>query len=429
MPHTTALPAAHPVPQEAMQWDIFCAVIDNYGDIGVCWRLARQLAHEHAQRVRLWVDDLQVFARLCPEIDPACAQQDCQGIVVRHWPRQADFPAVTPARVVVEAFACELPEAFVAAMARQTVAAAAAPAATPAPRRWINLEYLSAEAWVAGCHGMASPHPRWPLTKYFFFPGFAPPSGGLLRESGLAAARAQFDPGHWWSQHAGFARPPAGLKVSLFAYPNPGLAGLLAAWQQIGAGCRSGPAAAITCLIPESPLATAAAGLLGMADRPGARQRRGGLTVQIQPLVAQPQFDPLLWACDLNLVRGEDSLVRSLWAAKPMIWHIYPQADAAHLPKLEAFIAHYCTGLAAPAAAAWAAFTRAWNLPATTGTPDWPRLTADLLAALPELQRHSARHAARLATWPDLACQLLEFTQGAASTAPPPPPQSPRPGQ
>ena len=51
------------------QWDVFCAVVDNYGDIGVCWRLSRQLAAEHGIAVRLWVDDLKPFARLCPAVD------------------------------------------------------------------------------------------------------------------------------------------------------------------------------------------------------------------------------------------------------------------------------------------------------------------------------------------------------------------------
>ncbi|MBY0444112.1 MAG: elongation factor P maturation arginine rhamnosyltransferase EarP, partial [Burkholderiales bacterium] len=39
-----------------VRWDIFCRVIDNYGDIGVCWRLARQLSFEHGFAVRLMVD-------------------------------------------------------------------------------------------------------------------------------------------------------------------------------------------------------------------------------------------------------------------------------------------------------------------------------------------------------------------------------------
>ena len=30
--------------RQPLLWDIFCQVIDNHGDVGVCWRLARELA-------------------------------------------------------------------------------------------------------------------------------------------------------------------------------------------------------------------------------------------------------------------------------------------------------------------------------------------------------------------------------------------------
>ena len=40
-----------------MQWDVFVRVIDNYGDVGVCWRLACGLA-ARGEQVRLWLDDL-----------------------------------------------------------------------------------------------------------------------------------------------------------------------------------------------------------------------------------------------------------------------------------------------------------------------------------------------------------------------------------
>ena len=46
-------------------WDIFCKVIDNYGDMGVCWRLAADLA-SRAHRVRLWVDDLAALSWMAP---------------------------------------------------------------------------------------------------------------------------------------------------------------------------------------------------------------------------------------------------------------------------------------------------------------------------------------------------------------------------
>ncbi|NNG64795.1 elongation factor P maturation arginine rhamnosyltransferase EarP, partial [Pseudomonas fragi] len=88
-------------------WDIFCSVVDNYGDIGVTWRLARQLVAEHQQSVRLWVDDLSAFVPLCPEADATAAQQMQQGVEVLQWPGQ--WQSVDVADVVLEAFACKLP--------------------------------------------------------------------------------------------------------------------------------------------------------------------------------------------------------------------------------------------------------------------------------------------------------------------------------
>src|SRR5688572_26593991 len=124
--------------------ELFCRVVDNFGDIGVCWRLARQLAGEHGLAVRLWVDDLASFQRLCPAIDPAAEAQLLQGVSVRRWHPAMALPAPDDiGDAVIEAFGCALPPAFEQAMA-----------ARPARPVWINLEYLSAEDWVIGCHGL-----------------------------------------------------------------------------------------------------------------------------------------------------------------------------------------------------------------------------------------------------------------------------------
>ena len=162
-----------------MRWDIFCSVVDNLGDIGVCWRTSRQLAAEHAADVRLWVDDLVTFRHLAPSLDVNAMVQRLGDIEIRAW--KTPFRPVEPADIVVETFGCELPAAYVDAMAKR----ARAPV-------WINLEYLSAETWVDGCHGLPSPHPQWPLIKYFFFPGFTANTGGVLIERGLTQRRQTF---------------------------------------------------------------------------------------------------------------------------------------------------------------------------------------------------------------------------------------------
>jgi uncharacterized repeat protein (TIGR03837 family) len=327
-------------------WDIFCTVVDNYGDIGVCWRLARQLAAEHGLRVRLWVDDLASFARICPEIVPGRDSQHGHGVEVRWW--HEPFPAVSPADVVIEAFACNPPASYVAAMA----------ARQPKPV-WINLEYLSAENWVQGCHALPSPHPSLPLVKHFFFPGFVAGTGGLLAEEGLAQARDRFqrtsaEQADFW-EALGVPAPREGeLQVSLFCYPHDGVAAMLRAWAAAPAPVR--------CFVPEGIATAALSAFFGAAHlAPGAILRKAGLEVRIFPFLDQDSYDRLLWACDLNFVRGEDSFVRAQWAARPLLWQIYPQKEGAHWPKLEAFLGLYCTGLPQETAAALTRLWRAWN--------------------------------------------------------------------
>ena len=128
-------------------WDIFCSVVDNFGDVGVTFRLARQLVAEHDLQVRLWIDDLNAFARLCPGADPLAEEQMRDGVTVCHWPKECPkvWQGVELPDVVVEAFACRLPPDYIEAM-------------LGAEKRplWFNLEYLSAEDWVSGCHGLPS---------------------------------------------------------------------------------------------------------------------------------------------------------------------------------------------------------------------------------------------------------------------------------
>lgn len=157
--HRDAAQHAEHAAESRIACDLFCAVIDNFGDIGVCWRLARQLAHEHGWEVRLFVDDLHAFRKLCPALDPEQPTQSIEEVLIEHWhePEHAG-ETLQIADVVIEAFACELPAVYVSAMAQRE--------RTPV---WLNLEYLSAEDWVADFHLRPSPHPRYPLLKHFFF--------------------------------------------------------------------------------------------------------------------------------------------------------------------------------------------------------------------------------------------------------------------
>ena len=379
------------MPAPAPRWDIFCTVVDNYGDVGVAWRLARQLAGEHAIAARLFVDDMHALARLAPEIDAAASEQRARGIDVRRWGGAHADLAADPGDVVVEAFGCGLPAAYLGAMA-----------ARGRPPVWINLEYLSAEPWIEGCHALASRHATLPLTRYFFFPGFTAKSGGLLRERDLVARRDRFrtDPSAraaLW-QALGIAAPAIeALVVSLFCYPNAPLPSLLDAWAE---GDRP-----MLCVVPEGTASAMLERWTGGAGlRAGKRFSRGRLTLAAVPFVAQDDYDQLLWACDVNFVRGEDSFVRALWAARPLVWHVYPQTENAHRLKLDAFLARYGAALPPDPAAALRSHASAWN-----GDGDAGATWQQFAAALPALRIHAESWASALAAQSDLADGLVKF--------------------
>lgn len=352
-------------------WDIFCQVIDNYGDAGVSWRLARQLAAEHAIAVRLWLDDLSVLARLQPEVDPQRPQQSVAGVQIWAW--TTPVANIAPGAVVIEAFGCALPDGWLAAMA----------ACNPAPR-WFNLEYLSAEDWVAGVHGLPSPHPRWPLVQQFFCPGFTTATGGLLREADVLTRRAHYSATDRAAAFAAWGVPTIAdeaIVVSMFCYPSAPLAALCHVW-------RHSPRPVI-CLLAD-----------GIGD--AAIVSTGALTVVRLPFLPQTDYDTLLWSCDLNFVRGEDSFLRAQWAGRPLVWQIYPQPDQAHHAKLAAFLDAYLAAsptLAAPVRH----LHQAWNGVA----PDLAAAWATYLPQLPALNRHAQRWCSELAEQPDLASQLV----------------------
>jgi uncharacterized repeat protein (TIGR03837 family) len=259
---------------------------------------------------------------------------------------------------------------------------------------WINLEYLSAEPYVARCHGLPSPVMHGPAkgwTKYFFYPGFTAKTGGLLRELALtapwqepdAAARAQFfsQIGVQWQGER---------VISLFFYEPALLQALL---DQLAASTEP-----VRLLVTAGRANNAVRALLG------AEGQTDPLQISYLPLLKQTAYDRLLACCDVNFVRGEDSVLRALWAGQPFVWHIYPQEDQAHAAKLEAFLDQMAFG------ATVRDLHRAWNGLCS------PTQDARTLACLrPEGTDKWRRevHAARqgLSELDDLTTSLLQFVQ------------------
>ncbi|MGO3123144.1 MAG: elongation factor P maturation arginine rhamnosyltransferase EarP [Advenella sp.] len=374
----------HPAPGNKPHIDIFCRVVDNFGDIGVCWRLARSLHLEWSAHVRLWVDDLTVFRQLAPAVQPELDEQLVEDIRIIHW--TDNQTAHTPAQLVIEAFACDPPAQYIDAMPGHT-------------KLWLNLEYLSAESWTAGFHAQPSPQ-RNGVTKYFFFPGFSDQTGGLIGEAGLSERRRSWmhssTKKKQFLQRLGLPQAQAYLQadtlfVSLFCYASAPYRSLLhalrksrrpvvllvpqsvlpqlerdATTQLHGAvsipdtGMGNAPASSPDAVPEAAPQTTMQAKKPAPSEDNAAQDQQTplpGVTLLRIPFLPQDEYDQLLWLCDLNFVRGEDSFVRAIWSRKPFLWQIYEQSDDTHLKKLQAWLALF------PGHEETKAMMRSWNSP------------------------------------------------------------------
>jgi uncharacterized repeat protein (TIGR03837 family) len=315
-----------------MRWDIFCQIVDNYGDAGICWRLARSLSSLHGQEVRIFCNDLPTLNLLASGSNEALSHK----IDLQPWEasyNNARHPVQTP-DVVIEAFACDLPERYLAGLF-----------VAPVKPIIINLEYLSAEPWISEFHAKASPQSHG-ISKYFFFPGFQDDVGGLLLDPipPEGAQVAHLIPKSlkliWLKLRPGTKR------ISIFCYPGAPLSKWL---EDLGA-------------LGENVDVLLTHGHAELLNLPGEKAIHLPANIQLlsMPFVSQDEYDWVLSQCDFNIVRGEDSFIRAQLAGQPFIWHIYPQEDSAHEVKLAAFLDLYLENasqelrLATIAAMTWA---------------------------------------------------------------------------
>jgi uncharacterized repeat protein (TIGR03837 family) len=409
-----------------LTWDIFCNVVDNFGDIGVCWRLACNLA-ARGQRLRLWVDDVSPLAWMAPSGFPNVEVIDCSNGI----PKDTQYTNITLGDVLIDTFDCEFAINLIATQAINTSAKAEngtifkpLPAVRPI---WLNLEYLTAESFSERAHTLPYVHHSgaaqgW--TQQYFYPGFNDRTGGLLREADLLERQQAFDRAAWLSQlleendlkEPSFPRRRESIAatadsrlrgndgaldvkntrfVSMFCYEPAALEVLI---DQLAVSETP------TCLLVTHGRATVAVKVLleHKKQLQPANLLPEQLSILYIPQLSQTDYDHLLWSCDLNFVRGEDSLVRAIWAAKPFIWQIYPQHDGAHHAKLDAFLQM----MEAPASLKTAHI--AWNASTAErlSDPSLPNLPALDLQAWAQSAENLSK---KLSAQADLTSNLMAF--------------------
>jgi uncharacterized repeat protein (TIGR03837 family) len=387
-------------PTPKLNWDIFCNVVDNFGDIGVCWRLACNLA-ARGKTVRLWVDDVSPLAWMAPSGHPNVEVIDCRDDDKSGIPKDADL---TLGDVLVDTFDCEFAINLIAVKAINTPAISEfTPLNSNIQPVWLNLEYLTAESFAERAHTLPYVHHSgaaqgW--TQRYFYPGFNERTGGLLREIDLFERQNKFDRVAWLNQ---FLTPnqlsfsETTTYISLFCYEPAALEALID---------KLATRETTTCLLVTTGRATAA--VKALLEHKKRLQPSYLLPEQLSilyiPQLTQTDYDHLLWSCDLNFVRGEDSLVRAIWAAKPFIWQIYPQHDGAHHAKLDAFLQM----MDAPASLKAAHI--AWNASAAEVKAE-PYLPSFPLLDLRVWAQSAQNLSTKLRLQADLASSLIAFAE------------------
>lgn len=303
---------------------LFCTVIDNFGDIGITWRLAQELSNRLNYQVYLWVDQLSTLNQLLnTQLQLPCTHDH---IHLRIWQEGivADLNNTANPNIVIEMFACHLPSSVRAIIKKHNAI-------------WLNWEYLSAEKWALQTHTM--PSLQYDGTaKFFWQMGFEPASGGLLREIDYLQKKQIFDKDSIRRQQLrqDLNLPPSHphtLEILIFAYSSPIWAKWFHSLRAINQPIRFLLAGqqVIDCLHADQFLPKQYLNNIGEYYLDGSLE-----WIRI-PFLPQNRFDELLWLVDAAIIRGEDSFVRAQYAAKPFFWHIYPQQDLIHADKLHAF--------------------------------------------------------------------------------------------
>jgi uncharacterized repeat protein (TIGR03837 family) len=290
--------------------DLFCQVIDNYGDAGFCWRFCLAMS-ELGHHIDLWMDRTDLLDLL------DCNWSHYPRIQVHLWDEKTVWEG--PKEIVIEAFGCEIPQAYWSQVSTQESGL------------WFNLEYLATEKWAIGCHGLRS-HSTHSWTKYFVFPGPHAELLGVLRDPYLLAPNG-YSRSEWLERYS--------LKEQEL---------LTADWWSIFRYEAFSEAFLVACMAQTKtqvfwiPEGKAWLGLEELLVKLSWIQEGEGhwffgihRIVRI-PMLSQKDYSDLLKICDANWVRGEDSLHMILSLGKPFFWQPYRQENAGHLEKLTGLV-------------------------------------------------------------------------------------------
>lgn len=314
-----------------MTVDILCSVVDNLGDIGFAYRLARTL--NDTFQIRLIVDDLDSFATICEGVEPFLSVQTRSFGTVIQWNNPCEevfrlFKATKP-RIIIETYACGRPSWFEDILFDPK---------DQSHRHIINIDYLTAESWAQEYHLLPSITRSPNVTKVFFMPGFVQETGGLLQDRQSIALRQLCKTSLGREKLRKEILPSAAIDtfwVLVFSYEHDFTFIIqdLASFHSF----RS-----VTVILA-----------FGRSAEPfllAWKSAGSPFPVFLLPPVPQNTWDSILVSVDFAFVRGEESFAQVSLSGIPFVWECYPfvektkdgyqpyHAVLGHWPKVKAFL-------------------------------------------------------------------------------------------
>ncbi|STO31566.1 Uncharacterized protein conserved in bacteria [Fusobacterium necrogenes] len=305
--------------------DIFCEIIDNYGDIGVVYRIAKELDKVFPNsKIRVFLNRIEEFKKINFQVKDIPYQiiDGIEYITFDYVQKKAK--ELSTSQVIIEAFGCKIPEEYMEIAYENS-------------ELLINLEYLSAEDWIEDFHLQSSPLGKGKLKKVFFMPGFTEKSGGIIIDSNYLEKieKIRKNRAFYTKKYLGnIENKDKKIVGTLFSYEK----NFATLFEEL----RSLDKEVVILAMGEKTQKS----LKNFFKENLIEDFRNSLKydkieIKFMEFLNQEEYEELINIVDFNFVRGEDSFIRAILTGKPYVWHIYCQEDYIHMKKINAFLNKY----------------------------------------------------------------------------------------
>ena len=359
-----------------MEITILCKVVDNFGDIGVVWRLCKRLKEIDSDlKINLIVDDLFSFNKICSGIQYNKDVQSYMGIDIYDWKRD-DFCYQTFIKndgeklsLILECFQCGRPDWMEKILFEDKLS------------RIVNIimiDYLTAEKYAEDFHCLKSLTRSAKVQKVNFMPGFTNKTGGLIIDS-------------TWENIPSYN--PLG-EILIFTYER-NWAPLVRALNKYG----------------KKSLVAQGRGFESFMQ--AVKEENQNLeNFNPLPFINQCEWDQVMKKSSILFIRGEESMSRACLSGIPFVWHAYPQSDEYQLVKVQALLnkleKYFTSREYKIIQRVWLDFNKAEN---EVSNSELEEATYDFLINSQELREGFYKFAEDLRKIGDLAYNLMTFIQ------------------